>query len=98
MYTIGILPLVEQLNQLSATQVWYADDVAAGGKIEHLHEWCMRLNNMGLSYGYHANPLKTWLIVKEEYLSSATELFAHTGVNITMDGKRHLGSALGRRR
>ena len=35
------------------------------------------------------------LIVKEEYLSSATELFAHTGVNITVDGKRHLGAALG---
>ena len=95
MYTIGILPLVEQLNPLSVTQVWYADDAAVGGKIEHLHEWWMSLNNMEPSYGYHANPVKTWLIVKEEYISSATELFAHTGVNITMDGKRHLGAALG---
>ena len=95
MYAIGILPLVDQLNSLPATQVWYADDAAAGGKIEHLHEWWVSLKNKGPSYGYHANPAKTWLIVKKEYLPSATELFAHTGVNITVDGKRHLGAALG---
>ena len=97
MYAIGILPLVDQLNSLPATQVWYADDAAAGGKIEHLHEWWVSLKNKGPSYGYHANPAKTWLIVKKEYLPSATELFAHTGVNITVDGKRHLGAALGSR-
>ena len=97
MYAIGILPLVDQLNSLPATQVWYADDAAAGGKIEHLHEWWVSLKNKGPSYGYHANPAKTWLIVKKEYLPSATELFAHTGVNITVDGKCHLGAALGSR-
>ena len=41
------------------------------------------------------NPAKTWLIMKEEYLSSTKELFAHAGVNITTDRKCHLGAAVG---
>ena len=94
---VGNYALVKQLNSLSATQVWYADDATAGGKVDHVYEWWMSLNTIGPSYGYHANPTKTWLIVKEEYLSSAKELFAHAGVNITTDGKRHLGTAVGTR-
>ena len=35
--------------------------------------------------------------MKEDHLSTATELFMDTGVNITMEGKRHLGAALGTR-
>ena len=90
MYDICILPLVKQLNLLSATQIWYADDATAGGKVDHVYEWWTSLNTIGPSYGYHANPAKTWLIVKEEYLSPVKELFAPAGVNITTDGKRHL--------
>ena len=66
-YGIGILPLVNQLNSLSATQVWYVDDATAAGKVDHVYEWWTSLNTIGPSYGYHANPAKTWLIVKEEY-------------------------------
>ena len=86
MYGIWILPLVKQLNLLSAKQVWYADNATAGDKVDHVFEWWTSLNTIGPSYGYHANPAKTWLIVKEEYLSSVKELFAPAGVNITTDG------------
>ena len=57
----------------------------------------MRLNHNGPSFGHHANPAKTWLIIKAEHLSSAIELFQGTGVNITTDEKRHLGATLGSR-
>ena len=97
MYGIGILPLVNQLNSHSATQVWYVDDATAGSKVDHVYEWWVSLNTNGPSYRYHANPAKTWLIVKEEYLLSAKELFTHAGVNITTDGKRHMGAAVGTR-
>ena len=36
-----------------------------------------------------------WLIVKQEHLPLATELFADSGVQITVEGRRHLGAALG---
>ena len=48
-------------------------------------------------YGYYVNPSKTWLIVEEEHLSSATKLFQEEGVQITLQGRRHLGATLGSR-
>ena len=45
----------------------------------------------------HPNALKTWLIVNDEKLENATTAFEGTGVNITSQGKRHLGAALGTR-
>ena len=35
--------------------------------------------------------------MKDDHLSRATMLFADTGVNITTEGKRHLGAAFGLR-
>ena len=42
-----------------------------------------------------ANPSKTWLIVNPDYLSSTTRFFHDSGVNITTEGKQHIGEALG---
>ena len=50
---------------------------------------------LGLKFGYLANPNKTWLIVKPEYLQVASEVFHDTGINITSEGRRHLGAAIG---
>ena len=36
-----------------------------------------------------------WLIVKEEHIEQATHLFEGTGIQITKEGQRHLGAALG---
>ena len=52
---------------------------------------------IGPDYGYHPNALKTWLIVNDEKLENATTAFEGTGVNITSQGKRYLGAALGTR-
>ena len=97
MYAIGTLPLVHQLHSDDTKQVWFADDATAGGRVHQLHDWWTKLCELGPSFGYFANPGKTWLIVKDDHLSTATELFAGTGVNITTEGKRHLGAALGPR-
>ena len=94
MYAVGILPLINQLQSSDANQVWFADDATAGGCLEQLHEWWVKLNNLGPPFGYFPNPSKTWLIVKEKHLSTATQRFLNTGVNITTEGKRHLGAAL----
>ena len=50
----------------------------------------------GPNYGYLVNSSKTWLIVKDPAkLALAEETFKDTGVQITCEGKRHLGAALG---
>ena len=51
--------------------------------------------SFGPSFGYHPNAPKTWLITKETYLQEATTLFYGTGVNITAQGRPHLGAAIG---
>ena len=42
----------------------------------------------------HLYASKTWLVVKEQYLEHAQLLFANTCVNITTDGRPHLGAAI----
>jgi len=97
MYAIGILPLIDQIKTTGIKQVWFADDATAGGHLQQLHEWWTKLNRLGPAFGYLANSKKSWLIVKEQHLPRAKEMFANTGVNITTEGKRHLGAALGSR-
>ena len=53
------------------------------------------MTKLGPLFGYYPNPSKTHLVVKEEYKEIATQVFADTGVQITTDGKRHLGAAIG---
>ena len=62
-----------------------------------LRSWWDRIVALGSGYGYFANPSKTWLVVKPEYHMLAVDIFNGTGVNITAEGKRYLGSAVGSR-
>ena len=74
-------------------QVWYADDSAAGGKLDQLMKWWKDLKDQGPMYGYYPKPSKTWLIVKPEHATKAKELFPD--VQITTKGHRYLGSYIG---
>ena len=95
MYAVAISPLIRRLEDEGVKQVWFADDATAGGELSHLRTWWDRIVDLGPEYGYHPNAFKTWLIVKESKLEEASAIFRETGVNITAEGKRHLGAALG---
>ena len=76
-------------------QVWFADDASAVGLLQDLLEWYKRLCVEGQLYGYIVNGSKSWLIVKSEKdATRAKEIFGDL-VNITTEGQRHLGAALG---
>ena len=95
MYAIGTLPLIHCLNSdQQVKQIWYADDATAGGTLHNLQGWWNQLLQSGPDFGYYANAPKTWLIVKQEHFALANEIFADLGVQITVDGRRHLGAAL----
>ena len=94
MYALGILPLISAVSTAGATQTWYADDATAGGHLTHLRKWWDQLRAKGPAFGYFVNNLKTWLIVKEEHLTTAEDTFKDTGICITCSGRRHLGAAL----
>ena len=97
MYALAVKPLISKLKSdvPNVKQVWYADDATGAGTCDDLKTFwdCFQLH--GASYGYHPNAIKTHLVVKAEHAVKARELFEGSGVNVTTDGKRHLGAAIG---
>ena len=67
----------------------------AAGELRSLKQWWDELERIGPDFGYFANASKSWLIVKEENMSDATNIFANTGIQITKEGRRSLEAALG---
>ena len=53
------------------------------------------MTEIGQDYGYYPNASKTWLVVKEGNLEEATAIFEGTDVTITVEGRRHVGAAIG---
>ena len=94
MYALATVPLIKRLTP-TVKQTWYADDAAATGKIASLQTWWDEISCLGPSYGYYANGSKTWLVTKEEFKLEAEEVFADTSVQITVEGRPHLGAPLG---
>ena len=99
MYAIATLPLIQQLEEdPNINQIWYADDSAAGGGLSPLRQWWKKLEEFGPSYGYEANPGKSWLIVKEEHYDEALQAFQDMKIQISTAGRKYLGSAIGTKR
>jgi len=57
--------------------------------------WWDQFSAIGPPYGYFPNASKTWLVVKACYLNHARALCADTCVNVTSDGRPHLGAVIG---
>ena len=97
MYSVSVTPLIASLQDSRVKQVWFADDATAGDTLHGLHDWWSRPQDLGSLYGYSTNASNIWLIVKHAYFSDSQWLFEGTGVQVTVEGKRHLGAALGSR-
>jgi hypothetical protein len=94
-YALGITPLITILATINCAQIWYADDAGATGTFEKLKEWWDTLNENGPKLGYFPEPSKSWLVVKPTLEHKAKQIFAGTGVKITTEGRKYLGSPIG---
>ena len=98
LYAISLQPLITRLQVKSAaSQCWYADDANGCGSLEDVKTWWDELMRSGPPLGYFPSPQKCWLIVKPEKDQAAKEIFSETAINITTEGCKHLGAALGSR-
>ena len=94
---LGIIPLLQFLldfisvNKLSVKGVAFADDFTFAGKLSSIKDYWSQLTSIGPKYGFFPKALKYFLIVKEDQLPNATTLFDNSNVNITVEGKKHLG-------
>ena len=99
LYALGILPLLsimkKDCEKLNISHAAYADDISGVGKLKELRKWWDNVTEYGPMLGYHPEPSKSWLIVKIEYLNQAERIFGDTGIQITMEGRKHLGAAIG---
>ena len=98
LYAISLQPLITGLQLTSsAKQCWFADDATGAGSLVELKKWWDELNNLGPDLGYYPNANKCWLVIKPDKESDAKELFADFSINISTQGQKHLGAALGSR-
>ena len=96
-YAINTVHMIHSLRASTpqVKQVWLADDSTGAGSIESLYQWYKSLCQEGKKYGYIVNGAKSWLIVKSrEQAEIAKRVFGHE-VNITLEGRRHLGAVIG---
>ena len=87
--------MLEQLKYLNVKMVAFADDLTADGTFNSLRLWWDDLMQIGPKFGYHPQPKKSWLIVKDARIADAKTSFNGTNVQLTTDGERHLGSVIG---
>ena len=100
-YALGILPLIHflfefiSINHLSAKEVVFAGDLTVAGKLTSIRDYWGKLTVLGPKYGYFPKASKSYLIVKEDKLGEARNVFNNSNVSITIEGKRHLGAVIG---
>ena len=98
LYAVSLQPLIAQLQaSSSAKQCWFADDATGSGTLENVMRWWDELFSSGPALGYLPNAKKCWLITKPEKEEDARAVFGETAINITTEGHKHLGAALGSR-
>ena len=97
-YGIGPKPILTRLRKEvpEVKQVWLADDATGAGKLTQLKTWWVKVAKEGAKFGYFVKPSKSWLVLKDRTkLEETKELFKDSPINITTDGKRHLGASIG---
>ena len=72
--------------------MWYAEEATALGTIQHLRKWWNELMVRGLQFGYFASSVKSWIIVKQNFLEKAKSSFYDVVINVTSEGHRYLVS------
>ena len=96
MYAVASVPLINKLSSIDGMkQLWYADDATGIGTVNGLKEWWSKINDLGGSFGYKPNAVKSTLLVKTECYNEACELFKDTDVKVTCEGVVMLGCPVG---
>ena len=98
LYALSIQPLITSLQAASSVkQCWFADDASGAGSIMEIRTWWDALSTLGPDIGYFSNDRKCWIIAKPAKEESVREAFKDTSINVTVQGQKHLGAAIGSR-
>ena len=97
MFALAMVPMILDLSKKCPpiVQTWFADDASGAGSLQNLKQWWDSLNSIGPSYGYYPKASKSCLVVHPADEEVARDVFSASDINITTEGKRYLGAALG---
>ena len=93
-YVLGIVRFLLQfinLIEMNIKEAVFADEFSIAGSLNSIKDYRNKLTAISPKYVYFSKPVKSYLIGKEE----AQNVFTHSGVNGTAEGKRHLGAVIG---
>ena len=80
-----------------AKQCWFSDDASGGGTISEIKQCWDGFNTLGPEIGYFPIAKKSLIIAKPGKEAFAREAFKETVINVTVEGKKHIGAAIGSR-
>ena len=75
--------------------VGFVDDVTASVNLEAFRRWWDTLMQIAPNYGCYPQLMKSWLIVKENKLEGAVQVFGGTNIQTSTEGKQYLRAAIG---
>ena len=85
-----LIETADNIPDNSTRSVVDADDLSAIGRIKDLKSWWDNLISLGTKFAYFSQPSKSCF-----FYQNAASAFKDTKINISEDGKRHLGTAMG---
>ena len=101
-YALSVIPLMIIVLEITNTntnlgikKVACADNFSAAGSISRLKYCWNTLCEFGPKFTYLSEPIKSWLIVKSGCSDKAIHIFKNTNIQISTQGKRHLGGVIG---
>ena len=98
LYALSIQPLITSLQgACKIKQCWFADDASGADPVAEVKRWWDTLSAIGPDFGYYPNGKKCWIITKPDGEIIVKEAFKGTAINVTVQGQRHLGAAIGSR-
>ena len=71
-YALGVLTLIKfllevnNLNEMNAKEVVFANDFSVAGSLNSIKDYWDKLTAVGSKYGYFPKPTKSYLIAKEK--------------------------------
>ena len=83
------------IKNLQTREVAFADDLTVAGKLADFNIFWDKLSTIGPKYEYFPKSTKSYLIVKKNCLKHAKTMFTDTNINITANGRKHLGAVVG---
>ena len=98
LYALSIQPLITSLQgACKIKQCWFADDASGADPVAEVKRWWDTLSAIGPDFSYYPNGKKCWIITKPDGEIIVKEAFKGTAINVTVQGQRHLGAAVGSR-